>query len=84
MKWMPRLVGPIALGLALGGCSLGGMLGGGGKAPPTLLTLTHAKSPRPIIKTCAKEEPKLNRLADKTERLERQDGVIDCKDKGLF
>jgi len=40
MKWMPRLVGPIALGLALGGCSLGGMLGGGGKAPPTLLTLT--------------------------------------------
>ena len=31
---------PIAVAIALGGCSLGGLLGGGGKAPPTLLTLT--------------------------------------------
>ena len=30
----------IALAVALGGCSLGGVLGGGGKAPATLLTLT--------------------------------------------
>lgn len=30
---------PIALAIALGGCSLGGLLGGG-KTPPTLLTLT--------------------------------------------
>src|SRR3954447_18671196 len=40
MNWLPRLVSSIALGLAVGGCSLGGLLGGGGKAPPTLLTLT--------------------------------------------
>jgi|tagenome__1003787_1003787.scaffolds.fasta_scaffold20973727_2 cholesterol transport system auxiliary component len=40
MKWMPRLVAPIALGVAVAGCSLGGLLGGGGKAPPTLATLT--------------------------------------------
>ena len=31
---------PIAVAIALGGCSLGGLLGGGGKTPPTLLTLT--------------------------------------------
>src|SRR5918995_5665941 len=30
---------PIAVAIALGGCSLGGLLGGG-KTPPTLLTLT--------------------------------------------
>ncbi len=30
---------PIAVAIALGGCSLGGLLGGG-KVPPTLLTLT--------------------------------------------
>lgn len=40
MKWMPRLVASVALGLAVSGCSVGGLLGGGGKAPPTLLTLT--------------------------------------------
>jgi cholesterol transport system auxiliary component len=36
---------PIRLALALGGCSLGGMLGGGGKPPPTLLTLTPEARP---------------------------------------
>jgi cholesterol transport system auxiliary component len=40
MKWLPRLVAPIALGLTVGGCSLGGLMGGGGKPPATLLTLT--------------------------------------------
>ena len=30
----------IAVAIALGGCSLGSLLGGGGKTPPTLLTLT--------------------------------------------
>jgi len=40
MKWMPRRVAPIALGLAVTGCSLGGLLGGGAKAPATLATLT--------------------------------------------
>lgn len=33
-----------ALALAVGGCSLGGMLGGGGKPPASLLTLTPSAS----------------------------------------
>jgi cholesterol transport system auxiliary component len=38
---LSRIVAPVALALALGGCSLGGLLGGGGgKAPATLLRLT--------------------------------------------
>jgi cholesterol transport system auxiliary component len=40
-----RLAAPLALALSLSGCSLGGLLGGG-KAPPTLLTLT-SESPAP-------------------------------------
>ena len=40
MRLLSRVVAPAALALAIGGCSLGGMLGGGGKAPATLLTLT--------------------------------------------
>jgi len=40
MKSLSRAIAPIALALAVGGCSLGGLLGGGGKAPATLLTLT--------------------------------------------
>lgn len=39
MNPLLRLATPIALAAALGACSLGGLLGGG-KAPPTLLTLT--------------------------------------------
>jgi cholesterol transport system auxiliary component len=42
MKRVLRAVAPLALAAALGGCSLGGLLGGGGKAPATLLTLTPA------------------------------------------
>jgi cholesterol transport system auxiliary component len=40
MKSLSRAIAPIALALAVGGCSLGSLLGGGGKAPATLLTLT--------------------------------------------
>lgn len=39
MRLLSRVVAPALLALAIGGCSLGGMLGGG-KAPATLLTLT--------------------------------------------
>jgi cholesterol transport system auxiliary component len=39
MKLLLRVVAPVALAAALGGCSLGGLLGGG-KTPATLLTLT--------------------------------------------
>src|SRR5918997_5372767 len=39
MKLLLRVLAPVALAAALGGCSLGGLLGGG-KVPPTLLTLT--------------------------------------------
>jgi cholesterol transport system auxiliary component len=39
MKLLLRVVAPVALAAALGGCSLGGLLGGG-KTPTTLLTLT--------------------------------------------
>jgi cholesterol transport system auxiliary component len=40
MRLLARTLAPICLAAALGGCSLGGMLGGGGKAPVTLATLT--------------------------------------------
>lgn len=45
MKLPLRLALPIALATALNACSLGGLMGGG-KAPPTLLTLT-AEAPMP-------------------------------------
>jgi cholesterol transport system auxiliary component len=35
-----RAAAPLALALAVGGCSLGSLLGGGGKTPPWLLSLT--------------------------------------------
>ena len=40
MRLQARVLAPVALAIAVGGCSLGGMLGGGGKAPASLLTLT--------------------------------------------
>ena len=44
----------IVLALGLSGCSLGGMLGGGGKAPTTLVTLTpEAAEPASIVRTAA-------------------------------
>jgi cholesterol transport system auxiliary component len=39
MRLPARVLVPVALALAVGGCSVGGLLGGG-KAPATLLTLT--------------------------------------------
>jgi cholesterol transport system auxiliary component len=45
-------VAAAAIGLALSGCSLGGLLGGGGKPPPYLQTLTaQAPDPGPITRT---------------------------------
>jgi cholesterol transport system auxiliary component len=37
---MLRMVAPAAIALAVCGCSLSGLLGGGGKSPATLLTIT--------------------------------------------
>jgi cholesterol transport system auxiliary component len=52
MNPLLRVVAPVALAAAVGGCSLGGLLGGGAKAPPTLLTLTpEAADPGQIART---------------------------------
>jgi cholesterol transport system auxiliary component len=54
MKSLVRFAAPIALAAAVGGCSLGGLLGGGGKVPPTLLTLTpEAPDPGAMTRTAA-------------------------------
>ena len=51
MKLLPRVV-PLIAALALGGCSLGGLLGGGAKLPLTLQTLTpEAPDPGNIART---------------------------------
>lgn len=41
-----RVLSGVLLAVSLGGCSLGGLLGGGGKPPPYLFTLT-AEAPDP-------------------------------------
>jgi cholesterol transport system auxiliary component len=46
MTFLLRLTAPIALAVALGGCSLSSILGGG-KTPPWLLTLTP-EAPQPV------------------------------------
>ena len=47
-----RFFGPAALALALSACSLSGLLGGGGKAPVTLQTLTpEAPDPGAVQRT---------------------------------
>ena len=52
MRLLTKTVASIALAGALGACSLGGMLGGGGKPPATLQTLTpEAADPGPIART---------------------------------
>jgi cholesterol transport system auxiliary component len=48
-----RLALPLTLAAALGGCSLGSLLGGGGKAPPTLLRLTPEAAPVAIQRSAA-------------------------------
>ena len=45
---LTRLAVSLGVATALGGCSLGGLLGGGGKAPPTLLRLTAEAAPTAI------------------------------------
>lgn len=45
MKTLLRVAAPLALAMALSACSLGGLLGGGGKVPPTLLTLSAEAPP---------------------------------------
>lgn len=57
MKTLLRVTAPMALALALGGCSLGSMLGGGGKSPAWLLTLTpEAPAPATIARAAAAGE----------------------------
>jgi cholesterol transport system auxiliary component len=52
MSKIVRISAAIALGLSVAGCSLGSMLGGGGKAPPTLLTLTpEAAAPDSVVRS---------------------------------
>jgi len=49
-----RILASVALLLWVGGCSLGGLLGGGGKAPATLQTLTpEAADPGPMTRAAA-------------------------------
>jgi len=51
-----RLLLPVVLAAALGGCSLGGLLGGGGKVPPTLLRLTPEATPVAIQRSASAGE----------------------------
>ena len=49
-----RILMASALAIGAAGCSLGGLLGGGAKTPPTLQTLTaEAPDPGPISRTAA-------------------------------
>jgi cholesterol transport system auxiliary component len=49
-----RIAASTVLAVALAGCSLGGMLGGGGKPPATLVTLTpEAAEPTQMIRNAA-------------------------------
>jgi cholesterol transport system auxiliary component len=51
MSKMVRTGAAIALGLSVASCSLSSMLGGGAKAPPTLLTLTpEAAAPESVVR----------------------------------
>ena len=45
MRLPARVLASVAFAMAVGGCSIGGLLGGGGKAPTTLLTLTPEAAP---------------------------------------
>ena len=52
MKLILRTFASLVFAAALGGCSLSGLLGGGGKPPATLLTLTpEAADPGPMTRT---------------------------------
>lgn len=57
MSGMLRIGAAIALGLSVAACSLGGMLGGGAKPPPTLLTLTpQSAAPESVVRTAGAGE----------------------------
>ena len=57
MKSVVRFAAPLALACGLTACSLGSLLGGGGKVPPTLLTLTpEAPAPGEIRRAAAAGE----------------------------
>jgi cholesterol transport system auxiliary component len=54
MKLLLRAGSALAVALSLTACSLGGLLGGGSKAPPTLVSLTpEAAEPASIARTAA-------------------------------
>jgi cholesterol transport system auxiliary component len=54
MRLLTRTLVSISLAAALGACSLGGLLGGGAKAPATLATLTpEAPDPGPIARSAS-------------------------------
>ena len=54
MKPLTKLAVPVALALAVGACSLGGLLGGGGKPPPVLFTLTpEAPAPADVARSAS-------------------------------
>ena len=55
MNLLLRLALPVAAAVALGGCSLGGLLGGG-NVPPTLLRLTPEAQPVAIQRTAGAGE----------------------------
>ena len=45
MTRFTRMIAPVALAALASGCSLGSILGGGGKAPAVLYTLTSTAAP---------------------------------------
>src|SRR6476661_9365456 len=54
---LPSQLAIMGMAAALGACSLGGLLGGGGKPPPTLQTLTaQAPDPGAIARSAAAEK----------------------------
>jgi cholesterol transport system auxiliary component len=54
MKPLLKLAAPLALALSVGACSLGGLLGGGGKQPSVLFTLTpEAPAPAGLVRSAA-------------------------------
>lgn len=48
-----RLTATVAIAASVGACSLGGLLGGGGKAPPVLYTLTSVAPPAAPTRSAA-------------------------------
>jgi len=54
MNPLTKLAASMALALSVGACSLGGMLGGGGKPPPVLFTLTpEAPTPADAVRSAS-------------------------------